>query len=183
MSRAWTMSELEASLKSAIIWCRKKLDWKYLGSCHRSPELFPVPVKRSEDSNITYSNLLEVQTLLAKIVAKRNSLVSENIEPLTADGRILCFYPECSLNDAMVAHVCQEQINLIHAGSNGEYIDDFDNPPWDTWLHCENSKNGIALYSWVHPELVQFVSRAIAADAYNCLVWAEELERGLKLKA
>jgi hypothetical protein len=50
-------------------------------------------------------------------------------------------------------------------------------------LYCEDSENGIALYSWVHPELVEFVSRAIAADAYDCLVWAEKLESRLKLKA
>jgi len=177
------MNELEASLKSAIIWCREKLNWRDLASCHRSPELFPALVKSSEDSNITYLNINEVQTLLAQIVSKRNGLVGGNIELISASGRILCFYPECSLNDAMVAYVCQEQINSIHADSNGEYIDDFDNPPWDTWLYCENSENGIALYSWVHPELVEFVSRAIAADAYNCLVWAEKLEKRFNLKA
>jgi hypothetical protein len=177
------MNELEASLKSAIIWCGEKLNWKDLGSCHRSPELFPKPVKSSEDSNITYLEFNAVQVLLTKIITKRNRLVDRNIGTLSARGRILCFYPEYSLNDAMVAHECQVQIDAIHSGSNGEYIDDFDNPPWDTWLYCEKNENVIALYSWVHPELVGFVSRAIATDAYGCLVWAEKLEKQLNLKS
>jgi hypothetical protein len=168
------MNELDASLKSAIIWCSQKLNWKDLGSCHRSHELFPKPVKCSEDSNITYLEFNELNSLLNQITTVRNSIVSEGIEKISTCGRILCFYPQRSLNDSMVASECQAQINEIHIGSNGEYIDEFDNPPWDTWFYCEKVENEIALYSWVHPELVNFFSRAIATDAYGCLVWAEK---------
>lgn len=176
------MNDLKLSLTSAIIWCNEKLDWKNLGACHRSAELFPAPVENSEDSNVTYLEFARVQALLNQVVRKRNELIANNIKLLAPGGRVLCFYPEYSLNDAMVAHECQVQIDKIHSDTNGEYIDDFDNPPWDTWLYCELNNGVIALYSWVHPELVEFVSNAIAADAYGCLVWAEELERQLNLK-
>lgn len=57
------------------------------------------------------------------------------------------------------------------------YINDYDNPPWDTWIACELESDMTALYAWIYPELVSFISKAIAVDAYGCLVWAESLEK------
>ncbi len=178
------MSILNSSLDSAIVWCNQRLDWKALGICFRSAELFGKSVKKPEDSNITYLEFSEVEALVNHIIAKRIELVKNNpISISPCSGKILCFYPEYSLNDAMVADECQMQIDSIYSGSYGKYIDDFDNPPWDTWIHCELNKGTIALYSWVHPELVGLVSNAIATDAYGCLVWAEEFESRLNLNS
>lgn len=175
------MDIMDSSLESAIVWASEKIDWNNLGTCFRSSVLFAKPVMNSEDSNITYLAFSEIQAILNHVVAKRIERVKYDSSPILRCGRILCFYPEYSLNDAMVTEACQEQMNAIHSGTNGRYIDDFDNPPWDNWIHCELKEDRIALYSWVHPELVSFVSTAIATDAYGCLVWAEELEKRLKL--
>ncbi|MEH6451352.1 MAG: hypothetical protein V7765_22005, partial [Oleispira sp.] len=59
------------------------------------------------------------------------------------------------------------------------YIDENDNPPWDTWFHYKQTEDGIALYSWIAPELIELINSAIEMDAYDCLVWAVELEKSL----
>lgn len=173
------MNEIKYSLFHTISWCNKKFDWNSLQSCHRSSELFPYKVTSTEESNITYFTFDQLSTLVGYIIEKRSDLSKYEFvyEPLK--GRILSFYPELSLNDAMVADECQHQMNLICPDCKGEYIDDYDIPPWDTWISCDLKGDLIVLYTWVHPELVEFISKAIAVDAYNCFAWAEDLEQEL----
>lgn len=91
-------------------------------------------------------------------------------------GRILCFYPEMSLKDAVVCL------------SSSAFIDQDDSPPWDTWIFYSlddseqhHDQKYSCLYSWVPNELVDMVNEAIKEDTYDCLIWAEQLERKLNI--
>lgn len=91
-------------------------------------------------------------------------------------GRVLCFYPELSLQDA-----------VAYVASDG-FIDQDDCPPWDTWLFYSNKDIEMyhddehsCLYSWVPEMFVSQVNNAISEDTYDCLVWAEVLEKQLEI--
>ena len=175
------MNELELSLTSAIVWCTGRHNLNLMETCYRTAEFFPKTVVSTDDSNITYLEFTQLRSLVDQVVSKRNEFIKNNVKIPSLHGRILCFYPQASNNDAMVESECNARINSVFFKSKSTFIDEFDNPPWDTWLFCELNESIIALYSWVPPELVEIVSNAIAADAYGCLVWAEELEKQLKL--
>lgn len=92
----------------------------------------------------------------------------------TTSGRVLCFYPELSLKDA-----------VAYVASDG-FIDQDDCPPWDTWLFYSNEDieryhddEYSCLYSWIPERFVNQVDKAISEDTYDCLVWAEVLEKQL----
>ncbi|WP_436899247.1 hypothetical protein [Acinetobacter gyllenbergii] len=173
------MNDIKYSLFHTIYWCNKKFDWNSLQSCHRSLELFPYQVMSIEESKITYFTFDQLRELVDYIIEKRRDLSKHEFVYERLKGRILSFYPELSLNDSMVADECQRQMNLIRPDCKGEYIDDYDIPPWDTWISCDLKGDLIVLYTWIHPELVDFISKAIAVDAYNCFAWAEALEKEL----
>ena len=92
-------------------------------------------------------------------------------------GRILCFYPELSLKDAVAGKV-----------SLG-YFDDSDCPPWDSWIHYDvedleqyHNVEYSCLLSLVPDSLVPIVDKAILEDTYDCLVWADKLEKELSIR-
>jgi len=161
------------------------LDKANLAACHRSEEIFPRKVSGPDDWAINYSQGYALLGTIEHVIEQKNARVSPSVDFLRKKGRILCFYPDLSLNDAMVAVECALQIDPNDKSPFNEanfYIDENDNPPWDTWFHYGESNGDFALYSWVSSELVEIINNAIKTDVYDCLVWASELEMSLQIE-
>lgn len=157
-------------------WCLTYLDMSNLKNSLRSRALRP------KKDFWHYSTKNDDRAhLVDKLTEKRaNKLRKDNVKLVDSSGvsgRILCFYPSLSLQDAVVA--------LTSCG----YISPDDNPPWDTWLlyseedleNYHSEKEYSCLLSWVPDEAVGLVHEAILEDTYGCLVWAERLEHQLEI--
>jgi hypothetical protein len=179
------LKNIEKNLNSTILWCAERLDKSNLASCHRSEEIFPRKFSGPDDWAINYSEGDALTGTIEYVIEQKNSRLQSSVTSLKKKGRILCFYPDLSLNDAMVAVECALQMDPNDQSPFNEvnfYIDENDNPPWDTWFHYGESNGDFALYSWVSSEMVEFINNAIETDAYDCLVWASELEQSLQVE-
>jgi len=152
-------------------WSSHHLNLNDLGSSLRSSDLNP----ESEVWNYVTEDR-QVQKIVSQLCDKRRELLaSESINLKNKlQGRVLCFYPEISLKDAVVC--------LASSG----FIDQDDSPPWDTWIwyslddiEQHHEEKYACLFSWVPDELVSLIDKAIEEDTYDCLIWAEKLEKEL----
>ena len=118
--------------------------------------------------------------VVSDLCSKRAEFIaSKDIKPEGGlNGRILCFYPEISLKDAVVC--------LASSG----FIDEDDSPPWDSWFYYSlediekyHDEGHSCLYSWVPGDLVGKLDRAISEDTYDCLIWGDVLEKELGISS
>ncbi|MDO3386882.1 hypothetical protein QWI17_13625 [Gilvimarinus sp. SDUM040013] len=161
------------------------MDKSNLALCHRSEEIFPKKIFGPDDWAIKYTEDDARTGVIDYVIEQKNSRLASSSASLKKKGRILCFYPDLSLNDAMVAVECSLQMNpndRMPFNERNFYIDENDTPPWDAWFHYGENNGDFALYSWVCSEMVEIIDNAIAVDAYSCLVWASELEASLNIE-
>src|SRR6185295_6470686 len=92
---------------------------------------------------------------------------------LLSRGRILAFFPD---------------INLYHGlecGECGGYIDEYNNPPQDTWLGYFQWNSGLdgywggCLLAWVPLVFVEPVEMAISVSPEGCITWFDQCSHAL----
>jgi hypothetical protein len=86
------------------------------------------------------------------------------IPPSLGGGRLLVWVRDETIDDGVGEHV------------TGGYLDYSDMPPWDTWVVYVSREDDPAahagyLVSWVPPQFVPCVGRAIEENAYNASYW------------
>lgn len=171
---------LKRRLQQAYAWGNDRYDVNNLQGCLRSNELKP-DIRIGKYSKITNAErYLAVETL----AQNRTQILTSNgvdfISDQPVSGRLLCFYPDVSLGDGFVAI------------DSGQFIDDQDCPPWDTWLYfsllnfeINSSYDPIeipCLLSWIPEAAIDLVDKAMEQDANDCLIWAINTEKLLKIE-
>lgn len=160
-------------LNEAAQWVEQYLDADDIENSLRSEVLKPT------QADWSYGNIDQyVRIEVNRIQAKRKKVLALTEPKINSglSGRILCFYPELSMKDAIASKE-----------SNG-YFDDSDCPPWDTWFYYDthdiegfHDEEYSCLLSWVPHHMTLIISQAIAADTYGCLVWAKNLYGNLNI--
>lgn len=105
------LKNIDKNLNSTILWCAERLDKSNLASCHRSEEIFPRKVSGPDDWAINYSEGDALTGVIDHVIEQKNLRLPSSVASLKKKGRILCFYPDLSLNDAMVAVECALQMD------------------------------------------------------------------------
>ena len=165
-------SEIINLVRDADSWSERYLDVNKLETSLRSSLLKP---KSELWDYVTPDKYIKKS--VSKLCEQRSNIInSEKINLVeNPTGRILCFRNFLSLKDAAV---CRPSFG---------FIDEEDSPPWDTWLFfleedIEQNREYSSLYSWVPNSLVYLIDSAIEEDWYDCLIWAETLEKQLGLQ-
>lgn len=150
------MSVFEKYQLATAVWCEKFCDANNPAFSLRMSSLEPAVDIR--DYNVSITAKKDEMDRLHRIRLSQTDNGNSSVAPL---GRILCFYPDRSLGDA-----------LVHGASQG-FFDEDDLPPWGTWFYFEQEPvdGENVLYCWVPVQFLQLVSDALAADCYDCLVW------------
>jgi len=171
---------LKRRLQQVYSWGKDRYDTNNLQGCLRSNELKP-DIRIGKYFKIPNAERYQaVETLAQKrtqILTLSDSVDFISNQPVS--GRLLCFYPDDSLGDGFVAI------------DSGQFIDDQDCPPWDTWLCFSllnfeiNSSYDLieipCLLSWIPEAAIDFIDNAMEQDANDCLIWAVKTEKLLGL--
>ena len=163
-------------LHETIAWCVPRVNSNDPKYCLRSAELRP---EYKFDSDPGYDvDIWATAQMIDRVVASRSQLVS----PPTlgsgidlAGGRLLIhFLDESNHNGAT-------------ADETSYFLDNYDTPPWDTWVEAfipetlaHQSPDSIPtefafLISWVPPQFLETVHEATEIECVGMLMWADEL--------
>jgi hypothetical protein len=122
----------------------------------RSPDLKPSSSLGETDSEET------CRAVVADVIARRSRLLSSRygfeagMGDLDSPGRLLIYAPCENVSDGASKYA-----------SKG-FCDEYDAPPWDSWLHYSNCE----LISWVPAVPIPLAQDAIDANAVGCIKWA-----------
>lgn len=184
-------------LAETIAWCSKRASsddpMNSLRSCDLRPPIF-MHTERVYDSQweqaaVQVRTVLEIQAIVDNVAVERanrlrlgykvNDYPNASADDL-AGGRILLYDPYNNLFDGA-------------AESETYGFFDIDNvPPWDTWVCCVGSEDGIEetsqryaypyysfLVSWVPPQFVELVDEGIKVNPEACILWATNIDSPL----
>ena len=105
---------------------------------------------------------------VARLCEKRASLLGarRKLEDADADlferGRILLFLPQETLFDGAAFE------------SSQGFFDEWNIPPWDTWIWCTRLPDGrVVLYSWVPPEFLRLAQQVVSVNPEQCIQWLD----------
>ncbi len=153
-------------LAEAIAWCAPLVVPLRPKWCLRTPRLEP-------RGSVVGAASPERDALVSDLCRERARLLQQGgVAPTPSAGapgagRLLLFYASDSLCDG-----------TAEAASEG-YFDHENQPPWDTWVHFliepptspEDTESSVVV-SWVPPDFVALVERAIEQNPEQCLAWA-----------
>ena len=111
--------EFSSFVEATVSWCSDKVDVTKPRECLRSKELRTVVEKNGEDPAAVWNS----SSLISTALSKRNELSKSNPKIKQTGRVLLCAYDYTNHN------------GLTDMETKG-YIDEHDNPPWDTWI-CE----------------------------------------------
>ena len=160
--------ELLKSLNETVCWCRSRVDVTNPKYCLRSDELRPPaefgrPQEREPHEDV---DIMVEERFVIHVLQERTRLLDESNRgsrvhgPPSAEGRLLAHF---------VGH---SNHNNLTADYSGGYFDFWDTPPWDTWVHWVDQED--LLVSWVPPEFVNIVAKAISIEVCGMLTWVDE---------
>jgi hypothetical protein len=190
---------VELRLAEAIAWCSSRVDVSNPAGCFRSDRLKPNPPdsldgvdswaalfdKRHE---VTVRGLVDPwdsvsakrrEATVRDLVDRRARELGAGVSPVSSaevlkGGRLLVFYVDLHMDDG------------ASESETGGFIDPYGTPPWDTWvgLFRDAVKKGQGGYqqdgyeeyliSWVPPEFVGLVARAVWVDPVGSFEWLAE---------
>jgi hypothetical protein len=140
-------------LATTVAWCRPRFNPNGVEQSLRSDALRP-------SHGMSFDDLEAIHRTVSSVVSRRESLVGNlRLAQLSIDGRLLGFYPRETIFDG------------VSAEETGGFIDGTNTPPWDTWV-CMVEE---LLISWVPPQMVEDVDRAIVCNAEECIQWISEI--------
>ena len=176
--------EFSKFLETTISWCANKIDATNPRECLRSKELQAVVEEAGEDPSAIWNS----SKLISSVLQKRNELSKTTFQQRQNGRVLLCAYDYTNHNA------------LTDFETNG-YIDEHDNPPWDTWIceiHCEGGGSSkidygeswppnigsilgdgdpfhFVLAAWVPEEFEPLVQKAIEVECVGMLFWADSI--------
>lgn len=150
------------SLAQAVAWCNPRVDPETPATSLRSHELCAALPESAIDGG--YWQTLDV---VNRLIGLRATLVPHATAPQVHAGRLVC---------------CDVSASVASGGSrlySDEYFDDFDVPPWDTWVAWFPDRNPVQpdngyLIAWVPPAFCDLAQRGIDANAAECVFWADD---------
>ena len=152
------------SLSEARNWCDTKVQMSEPTWSLRTMSLRPKLVLGdvfpafSWDYESNLSEDIEVLAAQRAALLRQEHSASASSAP-QPKGRILVFYFRETLSCGGAWQV------------TSGYFDDWNMPPWDTWVASANLKDGECLLSWVPEHFVDTVSAGIWANPEECLCW------------
>jgi hypothetical protein len=151
-----------ANLLCAAVWCRDHANIDDPTSSLRSSFLKPKLVLGDGMPRYAWDyKLPEPVAEVRELCRKRVQSAAENDgnNDSLIKGRLLLYWPEESLADGAASQ-----------SSNG-FFDDWNMPPWDTWISLTKVSGGTALVSWVPSDFVGLVSDGVWANPEECIQW------------
>ena len=150
------------SLAQAVAWCDPRVDTSAPATCLRSHELRAALPESASDGG--YWQTLDV---VNRLVGLRASLVPDVTALEAPVGRLVC---------------CDISASEASGGSrvySDDYFDDFDVPPWDTWVSWFPDRKVVQpdngyLIAWVPPAFCDLAQRGIDANPVECVFWADD---------
>ncbi len=142
--------------------------WIELVSPHNESKL--LRSSELEPDNILIETAMEEQgNIINKVLETRSEILKEKkISLLTLEETI------------SKGHLLITEFNntVTDGASEAEaygFIDDYDTPPWDTWIWLEYFDNQKLLHSWVPLSKVNYVQGAIDVNCVDIIHWASEI--------
>lgn len=149
-------------VKEAAIWCASYLRSDDPAGSLRTADLTPqlvIPERLNQFRwNYEFSDpVFAIDELCRRRATKIRAIALSH--EANANGKVLIFEPHETLVDGAAC-----------VTSRG-FFDDWNIPPWDTWLWFES---GRFLYSWVPEAFVALAEAGISVNPEKCIYWANE---------
>lgn len=157
-----TAEAFRHSLAQAVAWCDPRVDADSPATCLRSAELLAA-LPESEATSGYWQSV----TVINQLVTLRSSFVASEEGRHGQHGRLVC------------CHVAASEASEASCGESEGYFDEFDVPPWDSWVawfphgNSDQSNDGY-LIAWVPPALVDLAQRGIDVNPVECIFWADD---------
>lgn len=157
-------SLLNERLVQAADWSEQRCQISDPSFCLRSEPLRPSLVLGEDFPRYSWdykaNPLAEVETLVNKRteLMRAHHHTQADTNP-SSTGRLLLYYPHETLSDGAAWQI------------TSGYFDDWNMPPWDTWIWYGQMTGGEYLLSWVPGPFVELVSAGIWANPEECIQW------------
>lgn len=159
-------------LAETIAWCAPRASLADPENCLRTPALRPVNWSERLDPDLGFEyrweKLAEDEAVFSILAERRADLLRQENSypsPLTeglAGGRLLIADPRNS-------DTC-----YLSAPETGGFFDEWDVPPWGTWIDGMDGVSGTILFCWIPPVFIKSVERGILVNPAGCIFWASD---------
>jgi hypothetical protein len=159
-------------LAETVAWCAPRADLSDPANCLRTPALRPAnwfeTAKTSFGFEYRWGKPEEDEEVLRVLATRRADLLRktntypDSLSDGLAGGRLLIADPRDS-------DVCG-----LSPVATGGFIDDWDVPPWDTWVDCMQGNYGSILLCWIPASFIPLTEQGIAVNPVECFFWASD---------
>ncbi len=157
-------AQLNERLAQAANWSEQRCQISNPPFCLRSELLRPSLVLGENFPRYSWDYKANPLAEVEALVNKRAELMRAEHHTQTSarpssTGRLLLYYPHETLSDGAAWQI------------TSGYFDEWNMPPWDTWIWYGQMTGGDYLLSWVPEPFVELVSAGIWANPEECIRW------------